>query len=157
MQTEIKHLILGPVNLEPIPKTDRIIADYHFYSNVTSTHKRNKNKLTITRIPDRLLDEIVAVLPAEKPSNTIGRPIVPFRNVMGGIVYVLRTGCQWKVLPGGYGSGSTCHRRFQEWVRMGVFKRIWVNALKEYDHKKGIEWAWQSLDSISIRSPLGGR
>ena len=118
-------------------------------------HKKHKH--SITRIPDRLWDGIVAVLPAEKPSNTIGRPIVPFRNVMGGIVYVLRTGCQWKMLPGEYGSGSTCHRRFQEWVRMGVFKKIWVNALKEYDYKKGIEWAWQSLDSISIRSPLGGR
>ena len=39
------------------------------------------------------------VLPKEKPPKTIGRPIVPFRKVMDGILYILRTGCQWKMLP----------------------------------------------------------
>jgi transposase len=119
--------------------------------------KQKKHKQTITRIPDELWDEVVAVLPVEKPGNTIGRPIVPFRKVMDGIMYILRTGCQWKMLPREYGSGSTCHRRFQEWVRLGIFKRMWVKVLKAYDDKKGIKWMWQSLDSISIKSPLGGR
>ncbi len=51
----------------------------------------------------------------KKPNNTIGRPVIPYRKVMDGIVYVLRTGCQWKMLPKEYGSGcSTCHRRFQQ-------------------------------------------
>jgi transposase len=52
--------------------------------------------------------------PKEKPSKTIGRPIVPYRKVFDGILYILRTGYQWKMLPKEYGSGSTCHRRFQE-------------------------------------------
>ena len=90
--------------LDPIPKTDRVIAHYPFHSQVTSVHKKNKNKLTITRIPDSLWDGIIAVLPAEKPNNTIGRPIVPFRKAMDGIVCVLRTGCHWKMLPREYGS-----------------------------------------------------
>jgi len=127
---------------------------------VSRTHqhqKQKKHKQTITRIPDELWDEVVAVLPVEKPGNTIGRPIVPYRKVMDGIMYILRTGCQWKMLPKEYGSGSTCHRRFQEWVRLGIFKRMWVKVLKAYDDKKGIKWMWQSLDSISIKSPLGGR
>jgi len=47
--------------------------------------------------------------------KTKGRPIVPFRKVLDGILYVLITGCQWKMLPEEYGSGFTCHRRFQEW------------------------------------------
>jgi len=55
-----------------------------------------------------------------------------------------------------YGSGSTCHRRFQQWVQLGIFKKIWVRLLKEYDSKKDIKLTWQSLDSISIKSPLGG-
>ena len=54
------------------------------------------------------------ILPDEKPENTIGRPVVPYRKVLDGILYVLRTGCQWKMLPKEHGSGSTCHRRFQE-------------------------------------------
>ncbi len=51
----------------------------------------------------------------------------------------------------------TCHRRFQQWVQLGIFKKIWIRLLKEYDGKRGIKWAWQSLDSISIKSPLGGQ
>ena len=117
----------------------------------------NPYKHTITRIPDGLWNKVVSVLPKEKPGNTVGRPIIPFRKVMDGIMYVLRTGCQWKMLPREYGSGSTCHRRFQKWVRLDVFKKIWIRLLKTYDSKKGIKWNWQSLDSISIKSPLGGR
>ena len=74
-----------------------------------------------------------------------------------GIVFVLRTGCQWKMLPKEYGSGSTRHRRFQEWNRLYIFKKIWVKLLKIYDNVIGIDWKWQSLDSISVKSPLGGR
>jgi transposase len=122
---------------------------------VASVH--NQHKHTITKTPDKLWDEIVSVLPKEKPDNAVGRPIVPYRKVMDGLMYVLRTGCQWKMLPREYGSGSTCHRRFQEWVKLDVFKKAWVRLLKEYDNKKGIKWNWQSLDSISIKSPLGGQ
>ena len=91
-----------------------------------------------------------------KPDNTIGRPIVPYRKVLDGIIFILRTGCQWKMLPKDYGSGSTCHRRFQEWRESGIFDKLWIRLLKIYDNKIGIKWNWQSLDSISIKSPLGG-
>ena len=56
-----------------------------------------------------------------------------------------------------YGSGSTCHRRFQEWMQLGIFEKLWTRLLKIYDLKRGIKWSWQSLDSISVKSPLGGR
>ena len=72
-------------------------------------------------------------------------------------MFILRTGCQWKMLPKEYGSGSTCHRRFQEWRASGIFYRLWHILLKIYDNKKGIKWFWQSLDSITVKSPLGER
>ena len=120
-------------------------------------YKRKKHLQTIRKIPDELWDEIKLLLPPEKPNNTTGRPIVPFRKVLDGILYVLRTGCQWKMLPKEYGSGSTCHRRFQEWILSNVFQRLWNRLLQVYDDVKGIEWKWQSLDSVSIKAPLGGK
>ena len=66
----------------------------------------------------------LVILPTEKQNNTIGRPIVPYRKVLDGIVYVLRTGCQWKMLPKEYGSGSTCHRRFREWIQLDFQKDV---------------------------------
>ncbi len=110
----------------------------------------------IIRIPDRLWDEFKKILPKEKPLKTVGRPVVKYRKVLDGILYVLRTGCQWKMLPREYSSGSTCHRRFQEWNNLDLFKKIWLKLLKIYDKEIGINWTWQSLDSISVKSPLGG-
>jgi transposase len=121
---------------------------------------KEKNKhSTILKIPDELWDKIKSIFPKEKPLRTVGssRPIVRYRKVIDGIIYVLRTGCPWKMLPKEYGSGSTCHRRFQEWNGLDAFKKTWIKLLKIYDEFIGINWTWQSIDSISIKSPLGGR
>ena len=117
----------------------------------------NDHRHPIKRISDELWDEIKKVLPKEKSPKTVGRPIVPYRKVLDGILYVLRTGCQWKMLPKEYGSGSTCHRRFQEWIQLDIFKKAWIKLLEIYNDLIGINWTWQSIDSISIKSPLGGR
>lgn len=85
-----------------------------------------------------------------------GRPRVDECRVFAGIVYVLRTGCQWKAVPREYGSGSTIHKRFQEWERAGVWKALWRAGLAEYDEMEGIAWRWQSADTALGKAPLGG-
>jgi putative transposase len=112
---------------------------------------------TISEIPDDLWQNIQPLLPTEKPAGTPGRPAISSRVILNGIFYVLRTGCQWKSVPGCFGSGSTLHRRFQQWVAHGVFEMSWVVMLEEYDRQHGIQWCWQSLDSASVKAPLGGQ
>jgi transposase len=119
------------------------------------TCRKKKHLPTIRKIPNGLWDEIKLILPSEKLDKTVGRPVVPFRKVLDGILYVLRTGCQWKMLPEEYVSGSTCHRRFQEWTVSKVFQKLLVRLLEVYDDLRGISWIWQSLDSVSIKTPLG--
>jgi len=111
---------------------------------------------TIWYIPDDLWDKIRPLLGREKAAGTVGRPPVPFRTCLDGILHVLRTGCQWKHAPREFGSGSTLHRRFQQWVTRRVFQRIWRLLLKEYDELRGIRWRWQALDSATTKAPLGG-
>ena len=121
-------------------------------------YDRVKYLPTIKRIPDEIWDEIGMFLPPEKPINTIGRPAVSFRKKNWKVFLdVLRTGCQWKMLPKEYGSGSTCHRRFQQWSSYSVFQKLWARLLKVYDDVAGIQWRWQSLDSVSVKAPLGGK
>ena len=120
-------------------------------------YDRVKYLPTVKRIPDEICDEIRMILLPEKPDNTIGRPAVSFRKVLDGILYVLRTGCQWKMLPKEYGSGSTCHRRFQQWSISEVFERLWTRLLRVYDNLAVIQWNWQSLDSVSVKAPLVGK
>jgi putative transposase len=120
-------------------------------------YDRVKSLPTVKTIPDELWDEISLILPSEKPNNTIGRPAVSFRKVLDGILFVLRTGCQWKMLPKEYDSGSTYHSRFQQWTTCKVFQKLWSILLKVYDDVVGIQWNWQSLDSVSVKAPLGGK
>ena len=84
-----------------------------------------------------------------------GRKPKEARLVFEGIVYVLRTGCQWKALPAErFGSASAIHARFLEWERAGFFEALWQAGLAEYDDLEGIAWRWQSIDAAMMKAPL---
>lgn len=110
------------------------------------------------RIPDKLWEKIEPLLPPRKP-HPLGchRPRVPDKNAMTAILFILRTGCHWDALDGtGICSHSSAHRRFQEWAKAGVFKKMWEKGLIEYNNLRGINWKWLSLDGAITKSPLGG-
>ena len=76
------------------------------------------------RIPDELWQRVEPLLPKYRRSRKGGRPRLALRQVMDGIFYVLRTGCQWKAVPPEFGSGSSLHRYFQAWAQRGVFQEL---------------------------------
>jgi putative transposase len=78
------------------------------------------------------------------------------QRCLAAILYVLRTGIQWKALPRCLGAPSTVHDRFQEWREAGVFTRAWKDALRTLDRGGGIDWEWQSMDGGMTKAPLGG-
>ena len=81
-------------------------------------------------IPQRVVSPYKVYL--RKPGA--GRPPKPPRQVFEGIVYVLRTGCQWKALPKErFGSASAIHKRFLQWQEAGLFEALWQAGLAEYD------------------------
>ena len=84
-----------------------------------------------------------------------GRKPMPERRVFEGIVFVLRTGCQWKSLPKErFGSASSIHKYFRQWLKTGFFLALWRAGLAEYDEMEGIAWKWQSVDGAMIKAPL---
>src|SRR5436190_12845323 len=109
------------------------------------------------RIPDALWERIEPLLPRVRRSRKGGRPPLPYRRVLDGIFYVLRTGCQWKAAPSEFGSGSSLHRYFQRWQKRGLFRKLWQDALHEYDDEIGIVWEWESIDGCMTKAPLGGK
>lgn len=118
--------------------------------------KKVRKRNGLREIPDDLWELIEPILPPDKPPGANDRPRVPNRVVLNGILYELRTGCQWKMVPREYSSGSTCHLRFQAWVRAGLFQRIWRVCLEHYNDLKGIDWRFQSLDSATVSAPVKG-
>ncbi len=111
-------------------------------------------------ISDALWELIEPLVPVhEKKVHPLGchRPRIPDRQVLNGIFFVLRTGCQWKALDAtGICKGSTAHSRFLEWQEAGFFARLWETALCDYDEIKGLDWEWLALDGALTKAPLGG-
>lgn len=84
-----------------------------------------------------------------------GRKAMEPRKVFAGIVYVLRTGCQWKALPKSeFGAASSVHKYFLEWKKKGIFVKLWRKGLAEYDEMEGIAWSWQSIDGAMVKAPM---
>lgn len=111
------------------------------------------------RVSDALWAKMEALIPLPPKRDPLvgGRPRVPARQAMDGILFVARTGCQWNALNAtGICSSSTAHLRFQEWTQSGVFLKLWEQGLIEYDDLKGLEWRWQSMDGAMTKAPLGG-
>ncbi len=83
-----------------------------------------------------------------------GSKPLDFRQVMNGILYVLKSGCQWSLLPGCYGSKSSVHEYFQRWVAGGVFATLFRLNAEDYEELCGFEWAWQSMDGTLVQAPV---
>jgi transposase len=60
-----------------------------------------------------------------------GRPWKDPRDVLEGILWILRTGAPWKDLPSRYPPHQTCHRRFQAWSKKGTIEKV-LQALAEH-------------------------
>jgi transposase len=66
-----------------------------------------------------------------------GRPWRDTREVLDGVLWVLRTGARWRDLPETYPPYQTCHRRFQGWVRDGTLKWV-LTALAKHLRDRGV-------------------
>ena len=75
-----------------------------------------------TLVKDELWETVAPMLPPDPPRPKGGRPRVPDRAVLAGIIYVLRSGVPWRMLPKELGcSGVTCWRRLKDWQKAGVW------------------------------------
>src|SRR3972149_4439465 len=110
------------------------------------------------RIPTQLWKFLKKHLPKPPTIKKPGRPRVNNRNVIDGIWHVLWTGCQWKAIERDWFgvSSSVLHERFQSWQQQGIWEQVFRSLLRFYGRRRRIQWKWQSIDSRSCASPLGG-
>ena len=109
-------------------------------------------------VPDELWREIEPLLPTEKPKPKGGRPPISNRAALLGIVFVLRTGAAWRMLPQelGCGSGVSCWRRLRDWTRLGIWPEVHNRLLNTLNKFGQIDLSRAVVDSQSVRAVFGG-
>jgi len=113
-------------------------------------------KLILT---DDLWQTIEPLLPPEPPKPKGGRPRLSNRAVLTGILFVLRSGIPWEMLPPemGCGSGMTCWRRLRDWQAAGIWDRLHRTLLERLSTADQIDWSRASIDAGSVPAPGGAK
>jgi len=120
-------------------------------------------KVQSWEVSDAFWEKVEPLVPVRRRDMTVaykrkpggGRKPMPAQRIFEAILYVLRTGCQWKALPKErFGSSSAVHKHFMDWMQAGFFVALWRAGLAEYDEMEGIAWNWQSIDGSMIKAPL---
>jgi transposase len=111
-----------------------------------------------TLLSDELWEALAPYVPEHRPSARGGRPRIPDRDGLRGILFVLREGLRWQSLPKelGCGSGSTCWRRFQEWTTAGVWEKTHRHLVVVLGERGLLHLERAVVDSSSIRALRGG-
>jgi putative transposase len=114
---------------------------------------------TIWELPDDLWATIEPILREDAPpppKEHGGRPRIDWRQAINGIIFRLRSGCQWNRLPEQFGDDSSIHRWFQRWCRHGVFEKIWAVLVEECDDLGEVDRRWQAADGMLGKARFGG-
>jgi transposase len=109
-------------------------------------------------LPDELWEVIEPLLPKWTPSPKGGQPRLPDRNVLTGILFVLKTGIPWEDLPSemGCGCGMTCWRRLRDWQADGTWDKIHKVLIDRLRGADTIDWSRALIDSSFVRAAYGG-
>src|SRR3954471_859034 len=110
-------------------------------------------------IADDLWTVIEPLLPPERPRPKGGRPRLPHRAALTGILFVLKSGIPWEMLPQemGCGSGMTCWRRLRDWHVAGVWNRLHRVLLDRLGWAHAIDWSRACVDSASVPAKRGAK
>ena len=108
-------------------------------------------------ITDELWEVIEPLLPPEPEKRRGGRPRIPNRDVLRGILFVLSAGPPWEHLPPemGCGSGMTCWRRLKEWHEAGAWRRLRQTLLNHLGEADRIDRSRASPDSSAVPAEKG--
>lgn len=100
-------------------------------------------------LKDREWELIADVFPAARP---VGRPARSAREVLNGVMWILKTGAPWRDLPDRYGPWQTVYRRFREWEQQGVIDRVLKRLRLRLDAEGHIDWSEVFIDGNSVRA-----
>jgi len=116
-------------------------------------------KRYLTDLTNAQFKLIAEILPCAKSGpGKKGRPASDLRTVLNGILYVNKTGCQWRLLPGDFGNWNTVYGYFNKWSKDKTWKKIMDTLRKKVRKRAGRNEnpSAGSVDAQSVKSSLQG-
>lgn len=109
------------------------------------------------KLSEKQWERLEPLLPKQKKrrKDGKGRPSADIRNVLQGILWILKTGARWKDLPERFPPYQTCHRYFQTWVKIGVFERILRELIADLRERGKIDLAETFIDATFVEAKKG--
>src|SRR5690606_1452085 len=119
---------------------------------------RLRCKTSAMDITDEQWNRIASYVPSPRSGpGRQGRPAANPRDVLNGILWILRTGAPWKDLPERYPPRSTCHRHFQQWSDDGTFENILVALAEDLRDRGGIDLSEGFIDGTFAPAKKGAQ
>ncbi|TXM72138.1 IS5 family transposase, partial [Methylobacterium sp. WL69] len=100
-------------------------------------------------LTDAQWEQIAPLLPPQKPRT--GRPAEDHRQVLNGMLWILRTGAPWADLPARYGAVGTVSSRFYRWRKAGVFDRVLRCLQAQADARGELDGDLHFVDATVVR------
>ena len=113
---------------------------------MSEVREKNKPLPTIWNVPDGLWEKFAELIETHDPAPKRGRKRIDARKAFDGIIFRMRTGCQWNKLPKEFGDDASIHRTLQRWDALGLFDKLWATLLTLCQALDGVDWQWQSAD-----------
>jgi transposase len=101
-------------------------------------------------LTDQQWERLRSHLPPQKPKT--GRPALEHRQILNGILWILRTGAPWRDRPQEYGSWKTVSSRFYRWRKAGIWQQVWSGLQQQADATGCLDWEVHFGDSTVVRA-----
>jgi putative transposase len=110
-------------------------------------------KPRLWEVPDHLWEKIRPILDSKDPRKRTGRPRADQRRIIDGIIFKIRTGCQWNLIPRVYGSDTTIHRWLKRWTNLGIWQELWKVLAQESPELAQADWESEIREDSEARKP----
>jgi len=95
-------------------------------------------------------ERIEPLLPKAKTKR--GRPVQDHRELLNGMIWILRTGAPWRDMPERYGKWTTIYSRFQRWRKSGIWVKMFAELQTALDVESNVDWEVHFIDSTTVRA-----